>query len=96
MYLIIGILFQSSFKLIQAEPTKLLTVQNVAINVSILFIILLAINYVSTLRPFSIDLTTFGTYTLSAQGKNIVKNVEREVTITAFYPFFIISTGRLS
>ena len=85
---IIGILFQTSLKAVKAESGKALYVQNAAIGVGLLFVFLIALNYSAALRPFSIDLTTLGQYTLSQEGENVVKKVHREVSITAFYPFF--------
>ncbi len=85
---VFSILFQSSLKAIRSESDKALEVRNVALNIIILFSILVTLNYAAKLRPASIDLTTLGKYTLSNEGSKILKGIDKKVTIVGFYPFF--------
>ena len=86
--LILSVLFQASLKAIRSEPDKIPDARDVAVNVCILFAILVALNYAARLRPASIDLTTLGKYTLSEESVQMLGGVDQEVTITGFYPFF--------
>ena len=85
---IFSALFQSSLKAIRSESDKVLEVRNIALNIVILFSILITLNYAAKIRPVSIDLTTVGKYTLSNEGNQIIKGIDKKIMITGFYPFF--------
>lgn len=58
------------------------------IPVAMLLLLLILINILSTRLDFTVDLTAAGSYTLSEQGAEALKEVGRPVEITAFFPFF--------
>ncbi len=81
-------LFQASLSALRSNVKRVNYVRNVALNLGFLISILISLNYAAQLRPFSIDLTSIGKYSLSYQGEKLIKSIDKEVTITAFYPFF--------
>ena len=87
---ITSIIIQNSLKVLQTNTSKIYYLKNIIINVSLFFIFLIGINYISTLRPLTVDLTLVGKYSLSNEGKRIIKSLasDKKVTITAFYPYF--------
>lgn len=62
--------------------------QNLIFTVSALLLFCFAINYISYQRPLTADLTLWRRFSLSEEGKKIVKSVDKKVQITAFYPYF--------
>ena len=85
---VLAVMFQSSLKAALSEERKMIQAKTIGINIVILFAILLSLNYIAKLRPFSIDMTALRKYDLSPEGKELIKGIDKKIIITAFYPFF--------
>lgn len=53
-----------------------------------LLFFLVALNYWSHIRPAQVDMTLMRKFSLSQDSRDLLKGIETEVRITAFYPFF--------
>ena len=53
-----------------------------------LILVLVSLLYWTHIRPSALDLTTLRRFSLSAEGKELLKGVEQAVKVTAFHPFF--------
>ncbi|MBS0617160.1 MAG: GldG family protein [Spirochaetes bacterium] len=53
-----------------------------------LLFLLVALNYWAHLRPAAVDMTLMRKFSLSHDSKEILRGIEGEVKVTAFYPFF--------
>jgi hypothetical protein len=60
--------------------------QNALLGFLILLPILVAVNYLAIKRNYNFDLSSKGKYSLSPIARNLLKQVKKETTITAFYP----------
>jgi len=81
-------LFQASLQAFKEDAKRAKLLQLSILNLALLLIVLILLNLVANLRPFSIDMSMVRQFSLSPQGRAIVKNIERPVKITAFYAFF--------
>lgn len=53
-----------------------------------LLVLLVALNYWAHIRPASVDMTLMRRFSLSADSRELLRGVEGEIKVTAFYPFF--------
>lgn len=53
-----------------------------------LLLFLVALNYWSHIRPAAVDMTLMRKFSLSQDSRELLKGVDGQVKITAFYPFF--------
>jgi|GEM_PF-2963409 len=53
-----------------------------------LLLFLVALNYWSHIRPAAVDMTLMRKFSLSQDSRELLKGVDSQVKITAFYPFF--------
>jgi gliding-associated putative ABC transporter substrate-binding component GldG len=69
---------------------------NINIRLLIIFAIIIVVNFISLKFFFRLDLTEDGRYSLSTATKDIVRNLDETVTITAFFtgdmPSYLLST----
>jgi len=86
--LLFSVLFQTSLSAIRQDNQIVSALKTMTINIGLFFSLLIVINFVSNLRPFTIDMTTVGIYSLSEQSKNLLSKVNKKVQVTAFYPYF--------
>ena len=72
------------------------TRQNINIRILIIFAILIVINFISLNFFFRLDLTADGRYSLSKATKDILRDLDQTVTITAYFtedmPAYLLST----
>ncbi len=86
--LIFSAVFQASFTALVADVKRSSYIQAAAISIVLLLGFLVALNYAVRVRPASVDMTTVSKFSISPEGKSIIKGVNQKVEITAFYPFF--------
>lgn len=60
--------------------------QNAILGFLVLLPVLVAVNYFAIKRNYNFDLSSAGKYSLSPISKDLLKNIDKEVTIAAFYP----------
>lgn len=53
-----------------------------------LLVLLVALNYWAHIRPAAVDMTLMRKFSLSHESRELLRGVEGEIKITAFYPFF--------
>jgi hypothetical protein len=53
-----------------------------------LLVLVVALNYWAHIRPASVDMTLMRRFSLSADSRELLRGVEGEIKVTAFYPFF--------
>lgn len=63
-------------------------IPNRVFSVFILLSFLVTLNFAAKHRPILWDLTLINKYSLSKEGKEIIREIKDPVVITAFYPFF--------
>ncbi|TGM53510.1 Gldg family protein [Leptospira adleri] len=68
------------------KTSKQALVRYFILNLAIVFVVLVIINYVSVIRNHNFDLSSKGQYSFSPTAVKILKNVNREVEVVAFYP----------
>lgn len=68
------------------KTSKQALVRYFILNLAIVFVVLVIINYVSVMRNHNFDLSSKGQYSFSPTAVKILKNVNREVEVVAFYP----------
>ena len=85
-----SIIFQTAFNTLKTNTAKIYNLKDIVINIALLFCFFISINYLANIRPVSIDLTLIGKFSLSEDGKRIIKSIDkdRKIVITAFYPYF--------
>ncbi|MBV6494162.1 MAG: hypothetical protein LDLANPLL_02188 [Turneriella sp.] len=57
-------------------------------TLGVLLLLLVGLNYWSHVRPAQVDMTLLRKFSLSQDSRNLLSGVDKEVKITAFYPFF--------
>lgn len=82
------ILFQTSLYQPGRSKAGSPLLKNTAINTILFLAVIVALNFAARLRPFAVDMSAFGSYSLSTQAASLVKKINQPVTITAFYPYF--------
>lgn len=68
------------------KTSKQALVRYFILNLAIVFVALVIINYVSVMRNHNFDLSSKGQYSFSQAGAKILKSVNKEVEVIAFYP----------
>lgn len=68
------------------KTSKQALVRYFILNLAIVFVVLVIINYVSVIRNHNFDLSSKGQYSFGPTAVKILKNVNREVEVVAFYP----------
>ncbi len=53
-----------------------------------LLVLLVALNYWAHIRPASVDMTLMRRFTLSPDSRELLRGIDGEIKVTAFYPFF--------
>ncbi len=66
--------------------TKTSLVQNAVLGLLLVLPVVVAANYFAILRNYNYDLSAKGKYSLSEVSRSILKTIDRDVLITAFYP----------
>ncbi len=61
------------------------TKQNINLRILIIFAIVVVVNIISASFFFRLDLTADGRYSLSRATKDILRNLDEPVTITAYF-----------
>ena len=84
--LAIGVLGVLAFWILSAITSRSARYgSNVAVAILLAFVIIVLINYVSARRSVRFDVTAGRQFSLSEQTKKIIKNLDRDINITAFY-----------
>jgi hypothetical protein len=68
--------------------------QNTAYNFLLLFPILIFVNYFATAKNYNFDLSSIGKYSFSDTSRSILKQMDKKVTVTAFYPRPLEASGK--
>lgn len=68
------------------KTSKQALVRYFILNLAIVFVALVIVNYVSVMRNHNFDLSSKGQYSFSPSGAKILKSVNKEVEVIAFYP----------
>ncbi|MDF3819504.1 Gldg family protein [Leptospira sp. 96542] len=68
------------------SKSKNTLIQNAVLGFLMVLPILVAVNYFAIKRNYNFDMSAQGKFSLSNISKNILKKVDGDVTITAFYP----------
>ncbi|XDD50097.1 Gldg family protein [Leptospira sp. WS92.C1] len=68
------------------KTSKQALVRYFILNLAVVFVILVVINYVSVIRNHNFDLSSKGQYSFGPTAVKILKNVDKEVEVIAFYP----------
>ncbi|MBM9576602.1 Gldg family protein [Leptospira sp. 201903070] len=68
------------------KTSKQALVRYFILNLAIVFVVLVIINYVSVIRNHNFDLSSKGQYSFGPTAVKILKSVNREVEVVAFYP----------
>lgn len=66
--------------------TKTSLIQNAVLGLLLVLPIVVAANYFAILRNYNYDMSSKGKYSLSEVSRSILKSVDKEINITAFYP----------
>jgi len=81
-------ILQASLRALVEDSNRSSFVSRAAISISLLIAFLTALNYIAQLRPAFVDLTTLSKYSLSDNGRQIIKGIDREVEVTGFFAYF--------
>ncbi|MCB1190017.1 MAG: Gldg family protein [Leptospiraceae bacterium] len=84
---------QSMDSLTALSKEKRTLLQNSFYSFLIIIPLLVGINYVAVNRNYNFDLSSKGIYSFSPISKNIIKNIKKDIKITAFYPRPLESSG---
>ncbi|EMS86316.1 Gldg family protein [Leptospira noguchii] len=68
------------------KTSKQALVRYFIMNLAIVFVVLVIVNYISVMRNHNFDLSSKGQYSFSPAAIKILKNVNKEVDVVAFYP----------
>jgi len=68
------------------SKSKSSLLQNALLGFLIFLPILVAVNYFAIKRNYNFDLSSKGKYSLSSTSRTLLKQIQKETTITAFYP----------
>ncbi|WP_078131454.1 Gldg family protein [Leptospira kirschneri] len=68
------------------KTSKQALVRYFIMNLAIVFVVLVIVNYISVMRNHNFDLSSKGQYSFSPTAIKILKNVNKEVDVVAFYP----------
>ncbi|MDV6236104.1 Gldg family protein [Leptospira ellisii] len=68
------------------KTSKQALVRYFILNLAIVFVVLVVVNYVSVIRNRNFDLSSKGQYSFSPTAVKILKNATKEVDVIAFYP----------
>ncbi|MBW0432966.1 Gldg family protein [Leptospira yasudae] len=68
------------------KTSKQALVRYFIMNLAIVFVALVVVNYISVMRNHNFDLSSKGQYSFSQTATKILKNVSKEVEVIAFYP----------
>jgi len=89
-FLIQTILLELGHRSLQAQSdlskTKRSLVQNALLGFLIVLPLLVAVNYFAIQRNYNFDLSSKGKFSVSETGRSILKALDKEVKILAFYP----------
>lgn len=84
---------QSLETLTDLSKEKKTIIQNYFFSFLIIIPLLIGLNYLAVQRNYNLDLSKKGKYSFSSVSKNIIKNINKNVQITAFYPRPLESSG---
>ncbi|RME92016.1 MAG: hypothetical protein D6767_04030 [Candidatus Hydrogenedentota bacterium] len=82
------VLVESGLKVQAQAEARSRYIRITAFQTVLFLAVIVAAMFAANKRPFTIDMTDFHKFSLSPEGKAIVKKIKRKVEITAFYPFF--------
>ncbi|MGQ2865037.1 hypothetical protein ACT532_01390 [Leptospira interrogans] len=68
------------------KTSKQALIRYFILNLAIVFVVLVIVNYISVMRNHNFDLSSKGQYSFSPAAIKILKNVNKEVDVVAFYP----------
>lgn len=68
------------------KTSKQALIRYFILNLAIVFVVLVIVNYISVIRNHNFDLSSKGQYSFSPAAIKILKNVNKEVDVVAFYP----------
>lgn len=92
---ILQIIYFSGFAIVataliagQATKTEAKEAVGAILTLGGLLFFLVALNYWSHIRPAQVDMTLMRKFSLSQDSRDLLKGIEGDVKITAFYPFF--------
>jgi hypothetical protein len=77
-----------------SSENKRSLLQKSAYNFLLLFPILIVINYFATAKNYNFDLSSIGKFSYSETSRSIIKQLDKKVTVTAFYPRPLESSGK--
>lgn len=83
---ILEVYYQSNRAQTGIGREKMGLIHNTLFNFLILLPFLVGINYLAVQRNYNFDLTSQNKYSLSPASQKILKKIDKEITITAFYP----------
>jgi hypothetical protein len=69
---------------LRTEKTNL--IQNFLFHLLIIIPLVIGVNYIAVQRNYNFDMSASGKYSLSPTSQHIIKNVNKQITITGFYP----------
>lgn len=92
---IVQIIYFSGFAVVatsliagQATRTEAKEAVGAILTLGGLLFFLVALNYWSHIRPAQVDMTMMRKFSLSQDSRDLLKGIETDVKVTAFYPFF--------
>ncbi|MCB1141067.1 MAG: Gldg family protein [Leptospiraceae bacterium] len=68
--------------------------QNTLISLFSLAPLLIAVNYFSSKKNYNFDLSAIGKFSYSETSRSIIKSLDRDVSVTAFYPRPLEASGK--
>jgi len=84
----LGLLIQGSHKALGRDNNKAFLLRNIMLNLSILLIFLVGLQFLAYKNPLLIDMTTLGRFSLSEKAKPIIHSIDQKIKVSAFYPYF--------
>ena len=76
------------------KENKRSLLQNTTYNFLIIFPIIILINFVATAKNYNFDLSSIGKFSYSDISRSIIKQVDKKITVTAFYPRPLEASGK--
>ncbi len=96
--LIYQILTLLSRESVQAQSrlgeNKRTLLQNTAYNFLVIFPLLVAVNFFSSAKNYNFDLSSIGKFSYSDTSRSILKQIDKKITVTAFYPRPLEASGK--
>jgi len=68
--------------------------QNTAYNFLIIFPLLIAVNFFSSAKNYNFDLSSIGKFSYSETSRSILKQIDKKISVTAFYPRPLEASGK--